>query len=507
VLKEPKRIAAIDIGTNSIHMVVAEAAPGGYKVVDREKEMVQLGLSSLGGQPLTKEAISRGVKSISRLCELAREWGAEEIVAVATSAVREAPNRREFLHQVRTAAGIRVRVISGEEEADFIFRAVRSAVEFGGRTALCIDIGGGSVEIIVGTETEIYFTRSEPLGSLRMAQTFSLKDSPAPESVAACRRQVRSALKKIEKRVSKLGFDLALGTSGTILTMAGLGNAGEAQAHGLRNVERKSVSALTAELASLSCVGRAEKFALDEKRSTSIVGGAIVLDEIMSVFGIKTLLACPAAMREGILESRIASRPPARGASRSLRRTSVLSLAERTACDLRHGRHVAHLAGRIFDQTLELHGLAPEARELLEYAALLHESGMHVSDRSHHKHSYYLIRHADLKGFTEEQLIVTANVARYYRKSPPSDRHPALSELTAAQRSEVEKLAAMLRVAEALDRGHHQRVRDVAVEEEGKRVTFRVRARANAALEMASAGRRVKFFSKVFGVRARFTAQ
>src|SRR5436190_6863658 len=151
-----KRIAAIDVGTNSIHMIVAETKARGYKVVDREKEMVQLGLSSLDGQPLTDEAIERGVMSIARMSEIAQRWNADEIIAVATSAVREAPNRREFLRLVREASGVKVRVISGEEEADYIFRAVRSAVDIDGSTAICIDIGGGSAEVILGTDSEIY---------------------------------------------------------------------------------------------------------------------------------------------------------------------------------------------------------------------------------------------------------------------------------------------------------------------------------------------------------------
>src|SRR4029077_18308626 len=165
---KPRRIAAIDVGTNSVHMIVAETRERGYRVVDREKEMVQLGLASLDGQPLTDGAIERGVATIGRMAEIAAKWNVDEIVAVATSAVREAPNRRDFLRGVKEATGVKVRVISGEEEADYIFRAVRSAVEVGLQTALCIDIGGGSVELIVGKAHETHFTRSEPPGAVRL---------------------------------------------------------------------------------------------------------------------------------------------------------------------------------------------------------------------------------------------------------------------------------------------------------------------------------------------------
>src|SRR5437899_2116388 len=156
-----RRVAAVDIGTNSIHMVVAELRNRGYRVVDKEKEMVQLGLGSLDGAPLTQDSMNRAIGALEKMSDVARGWEVDEIIAVATSAVREAPNRREFIRRVREEAGIRVRVISGEEEADYIYRAIRSAVDLDGSTALCVDVGGGSVEFIVGTASEIYFTASE----------------------------------------------------------------------------------------------------------------------------------------------------------------------------------------------------------------------------------------------------------------------------------------------------------------------------------------------------------
>src|SRR5207237_8119789 len=202
-----KRFAAIDVGTNSIHMIVAEARDGGgYRVVDREKEMVQLGLASLDGQPLTDDAMERGVAAIARMNEIASRWNVEEVIAVATSAVREAPNRRDFLRRVKNDAGVRVRVISGEEEADYIFRAVRTAVDIDGSTALSIDIGGGSIEMIVGTADEIYFTASEPLGSLRLAQRFALTDRALPRNVDQCRAFVRQRSAKAAQRVKRIGF-------------------------------------------------------------------------------------------------------------------------------------------------------------------------------------------------------------------------------------------------------------------------------------------------------------
>jgi exopolyphosphatase/guanosine-5'-triphosphate,3'-diphosphate pyrophosphatase len=502
-----KRIAAIDVGTNSIHMVVAEArGRSGYRVVDREKEMVQLGLSSLDGQPLTDDAMERGVVSIARMSEIAARWEADEIIAVATSAVREAPNGRQFLRLVREASGVKVRIISGEEEADYIFRAVRSAVDIDGSTAVCIDIGGGSAEVIVGTSEETYFTASEPLGSLRLSQRFELSDKPTDAALAACRKYVAARAARLRKRVRRIGIDLGIGTSGTILALAAICNHcdSDATSNALKRLDRDRLHEMIDLLASTTARERSERFNIDDKRASTIIGGAIALDELMLALSLRSLLACPAAIREGIIESRIAGLRATPRASGSLRRTSVASLAEKTDCDMRHGRHVARLAARIFDQTRALHELPDTARELLEYAALLHESGAHISDRGHHRHSYYLIRHAELKGFTDEQLLIIANVARYYRKSPPDESHENFEELTPAQQSVVAKLSSMLRIAEGLDRGHRQRVRDVGVTVDDDAVTFVARTRADASIELESAEKRAKYFARLFEARVSF---
>jgi len=500
---KPKRIAAIDIGTNSIHMIVAEAKSRGYRVVDREKEMVQLGLSSLDGQPLTDDAIERGVQSITHMAEIAKRWEADEVIAVATSAVREAPNKRDFLRRVRDSSGVKVRVISGEEEADYIFRAIRSAVDIGSSTALCIDIGGGSAEVIVGTAEEIYFTASEQLGSLRLAQRFKLTDRPEHGAIVECRKLVIERASRLRKKIRRIGVDMAIGTSGTILALATICSEHEPSANGLLTLERTRLASIIPALAAMTAEERKAKFDIDEKRAGTIVAGAIVLEGMMSALDVTSLLACPVAIREGIIESRIAAMGT-EVQTGSVRRKSVMRLAERTDCDMRHAAHVARLATRIFDQTRKLHRLDTDARELLEYAALLHETGAHISDRGHHKHSYYLIRHADLRGFTDQQLLIIANVARYYRKSAPDIEDPNFNELTEEQQETVARLAAILRVAEGLDRGHRQRVRDVAVSNGSKTLRFIARTRADASVELESAVRRSKYFARLFDTRVKF---
>ncbi|HYI11372.1 MAG TPA: Ppx/GppA phosphatase family protein [Thermoanaerobaculia bacterium] len=492
------RIAAIDVGTNSIHMIVVEEQKHGYRVIDKEKEMVQLGRGSLEGRPLTDDAIARGVEAMRKMGGIAERWKVKEVVAVATSAIREAPNGKRFLQAAQKASGIKVRVISGEEEADYIYRAVRSAIDFHGGTSLVIDIGGGSVELIVGTHDEVYFTRSEPVGALRIAQKFNLDRAATPEEVDKCRTFVRKRLKQTLGEVARLGFDFSVGTSGTIVTLSALAANGDTVSSGLRWLSRKRLRELIDALAPLDAAGRARRFPIEERRAETILAGAIVLDEIMRKLDVEQLRGCDAALREGIIEYVLdRHREPARQAG-SVRRSAVAGLVERSDVERAHATHVAKLALRIFDQTQDLHRLRTGERELLEYAALLHEVGMHVSYQDHQKHSYYLISHAGLRGFTTDQVAVVANVARYYRKDTPEETDDNFAPLSASQKDIVRKLTAILRIADALDRGRRRAVRDVSIEVGPKEVLFRPRLRGDADVELEAAVKRGKYFGKVF---------
>lgn len=500
-------MAAIDVGTNSIHMIIVEAEQRGYRIIDREKEMVQLGRGSLGGEPLTEEAMTRGIAAIRTMGEIARRWDVRDIVAVATSAVREAPNRNLFLREVKKAADIAIQVISGEEEADLIFRAVRAAVDFGGETALCVDIGGGSVELIVGTGEEIYFTASEQLGSLRLGQKFFEHDPPRGKELEACRRHVKKTLKRSLSRVRSLGFDFSIGTSGTIVTLAELTSPNESAegiSAGLRWVDRDRLEDLIHDLGRLPLAERTTRMNIDPRRAESILPGAIVLHEVLDSLDIRTLRACSAALREGIVERTLSNHQNTDPRHSGVRSSSVLSLAERSKYGKAHAEQVSKLALRIFDQTAHIHELGDEAREFLGYSALLHEIGLHVAYQRHHKHSYYLIRHSGLKGFTDDQVAVIANVARYYRKAVPQNEHPNFAELAPEQRDMVRKLSAILRIADGLDRGHQQAVKDVSVDATNGTVLFEIQARNSPNLEMQSAARRAKYFARIFDRKTRF---
>jgi exopolyphosphatase / guanosine-5'-triphosphate,3'-diphosphate pyrophosphatase len=495
----PYRIAAIDVGTNSIHMIIAEAQRHGYRVIDKEKQMVQLGRGSLEGKPLTEDAFERGVSTLRTMADIARRHHVNDVVAVATSAIREAPNRRRFINEVQKSAGVKLRVISGEEEADYIYRAVRAAVDFHGGTALSIDIGGGSVEMIVGTTAEVFFTRSEPAGALRITQKFDLGSAVSDEQLKKCRRYVRKLLKKPLARIASIGFDFTIGTSGTITTLASLAASPDAATSGLRWLTRARLRAVIAQLAPLPASERAKKSAIDEKRAETLLGGAIVLDEVLRGLDLERLRSCDTSLREGIVESMLDRRNAAGTDATGVRGQAVLELAERTHVDLVHAAHVAQLALRIFDQLEQFHPVQIGDRELLESAAMLHEAGLHVSFAGHHKHSYYIISHAGLRGFTSDQVAMIANIARYYRKAPPDPAHENFAQLSRGQQDTVARLASILRIAAALDRGRHGAVHDVTVDARENVVTFDLRVSAEADVEIEDIEKKARHFSRVFG--------
>lgn len=480
-------------------MIIAEGLRRGFRIIDKEKEMVQLGRGSLQGNPLTKDAMDRAIDALTRMSAIAQRYKCDETLCVATSATREAPNGREFVRAAEKATGITIRIIQGEEEADYIWRAVRSSVDFHGGSALCIDIGGGSVELIVGTAGDVFFTRSEPIGALRLTQQFFPGEAATDEQIYDCRRHVRKRLRKAFNRMRAIGFDMVVGTSGTIMTLAEIaGGTMDVQA-GLRALQRDELRAVISRLASVELSQRASTFDLDPRRAGTILTGAIILDELLSLAAADSMMVCSAALREGLVLRALDERRIEQGPRGSVRRSSVLDLADRSGIDRAHAQQVSRLAMRLFDQLSDLHELRPLDRELLEFAAILSELGQQVSWQGYHKHSYYMIRHAGLHGFTEDQVSIVANVARYHRKGKPKDKHENMRELARPQREVVRKLAALLRLAHALDRSKRGAVRDVSVEHDDDSITLKLRPRLSIDAELPRAEKESRWLGKTFG--------
>jgi exopolyphosphatase / guanosine-5'-triphosphate,3'-diphosphate pyrophosphatase len=494
------QIAAIDIGTNSIHMIIVRIGSDlSFEVIDREKDMVRLGASGLEGGALSPTAMAAGLQTLAKFRRLAESHGVDEIIAAATSAVRESENGGDFIAEVYRTTGIRVNVISGSEEARLIHLAAVYAAGIGARTGIVIDIGGGSVEITLGTSARMQIGRSFKLGVIRLTEKFVTTDPLSRRDerrmVKAIRKETRGFLTQLRKR----GFDRVIGTSGTIQTIGQLA-AGGAQAGDMRNlrVSARAIQRVRQELTEHSLDERLKMPGLDPRRADLSVAGAVLLDTILTDLRASHLSLCDFALREGlVLDYARRNRAQIQRVDRypDVRRRSVISLAERCEYIAPHARQVARLCLQLFDQLKPEHGLGTQEREWLEYAALLHDIGVHISYERHHKHSYYLIKNGDLRGFEPSEIETIALVARYHRQNLPKKSHEGYQTLDRNRRRTVQLLGALLRLAEGLERSHAQVVTDVRVQRpaKGRGVPFRIRLRTagDAELEVWAAHRHV----------------
>jgi exopolyphosphatase/guanosine-5'-triphosphate,3'-diphosphate pyrophosphatase len=501
------RIAAIDIGTNSLHMLIVQVrADLSFEVIDREKAMVRLGAGGLSGRRLTRASMTAALEALRRFRRLVDARQVDEVLAAATSATREALNGSEFLAQVTRATGFRPRVISGEQEARLIHQAAVHGVHVGRGRAAVIDIGGGSMEVTLGTGAAVHLARSFKLGVIRMTERFVKTDPLDARDEARLEDVVRGAVGDYCGQVAEAGFDRVIGTSGTILslgTMAAALDRGQAPKE-LRNlsVTARQIRRLRKELTDSTLEGRLALPGMDARRSDLIVAGAVVLDTTLGLLGASELTLCDLALREGLLLDYIRRhrREIAQAdAIPDVRRRSTIELAERCGYQADHSIHVARLALALFDQSRAVHELTDREREWLEYAALLHDIGVHISYARHHKHSHYLITNGDLRGFHPDEIAVIALVARYHRRGTPKRTHPEWSALDASHRKAVRVLAAILRLAESLDRSHAQVVTGLTLTRSGKAYTLTCKSSADAEVEVWAAQRHSEPFSRLLG--------
>ena len=480
------KIAAIDIGSNSIHMVVVEVqSSGGFQVIEREKEMVRLGAGALTRGLISAAAIKRGLAVLKKYRQLARNHRVDKVVAVATSAVREARNGEDFLEEVGRETGIWPRVASGQGEARLIYLAAIHSIHLEGKRALVVDIGGESLELALGAGRRLDWAVSEKLGVLRITERFVHSDPLSTKDEARLEDAISKAIEPHVAAVREAGFECAIGTSGTILALGALahhvedGRPPETLHH--VTVSARTIHELRKQLVASTERERLRLPGMDERRVDLIVAGAVLLDYIDRH---KHSLARAEAYPDP-------------------RRRSVVSLAKRCLFDEPHAKHVASLSLALFDQTRERHGLTERERALLEYAALLHDIGHHISYPGHHKHTYYLIKNAGLRGFDPLEIELVANVARYHRRGHPRKAHAEFAGLPKEARRMVRVLAGILRVADALDRSHRQTIRTLTVTERGGALRIRGEAAGDCELELWGVPRRTPLLEEALGLPIR----
>ncbi len=490
------RLAAIDIGTNSVHMIVVRVRPDfSFEVIDREKEMVRLGAGGLDGKRLTREAMQGALQALSKFERLARSHQVDEILAAATSATREAGNGGDFLKTIETQTGIRPRIITGTDEARLIHRAAVYGIDTP-TPAVVIDIGGGSVEVTLGAGDQVRFARSFKIGVIRLSERFVTTDPLSRRDERRLVEHIGSLVDRYLARVVSTGFDRVIGTSGTILSVGTVAAALDSGAvpDEVRNlrVSAKAIHKLRRIVCERPLEERLSLPGLDPRRADLVVAGTVLLDTLLRTLGTDEITLCDLALREGLVLDFIQrNRRHIRQVDEipDIRRRSVFELGERCGWEAEHAQQVARLALALFDGLRSVHGLGDREREWLEYAALLHDVGTHISFEGHHRHSYYLIRNGDLRGFEPTEIAVIALAARYHRRAEPAKKHEGYQDLPGPLRRTVRVLGALLRLSESLDRSRHGMVRTLQVSLRGDRAVVQLQTRGDAELEVWAAQR------------------
>lgn len=506
-------LAAIDIGTNSFHLVVVKLKDSNrFEILSQEKEVVRLGSGSKDMKYLKDDAMDRGIEALKRFRQIA-EISQAEIRAVATSAVREALNKDDFLQRARQEAGIDVEVISGFEEARLIYLGVLQTLPIFDKKILLIDIGGGSSEFLIGRSGEIIEANSLKLGAIRMTDRFFAEDPLDAKSVNRCREYVKAYINPMARRVHTHGFEVAVGSSGTVLSIAQMIQVLRKQ-EPTRNLSnfvftRQELAEVVKMLVKADTVKKRQKIeGLDPKRGDIILGGTIVLEQAFEEMKIEALTVSGFALREGvILDSLQKSRGSDLRQLTDIRYKGVLHLAESCDYEKEHSDQVTRLALALFDQLRTLHRLENISREYLQAAGILHNVGFFISHAQHHRHSYYIIRNSEyLTGFNNREIEIIAQVARYHRKSEPKPKHEEFVRLSPKDQTVVRKLAGILRVADALNRTHSNVVETLRSELAGSdlRIHLETTQGVMPSLELYTADIRKTLFEAALGVKVEF---
>jgi exopolyphosphatase / guanosine-5'-triphosphate,3'-diphosphate pyrophosphatase len=465
-------LAVIDMGTNSFHTIVCQASADRdhFEVITRVKEAVPFFRGALTAHYIDDQAMSSALGILSDMIRRAQEKKAFTILAVATSAVRESKNGEEALQQIREQLKLDVRMISGKEEARLIYLGVLwSMPSLGGNFAIA-DIGGGSTEIILANRSQIHFAESYKLGAARLTQRFFRKDKPTAENVRELHSEVLGVLRPAAARIGECGhFQHLIGTSGTIQTLAKIDRVRTGRPHAELHGYKLTLDSVQ-EIVNYIEEGSLKKGKIkgvSSDRNQTILAGSIVLLETMRSLQAKSVIVCTAALREGVVVDRFLQTGWLNAGleqHRDPRSASVHALLEKYQASFPHAEQVARLASELFIQTKAwLHDYSEDCGHLLWSAAMLHDVGMFIGRNGHHKHSYYLIKNGGLLGHSEEEVGIIASIARYHRGSEPKDTHEAYYTLPPDAPKMVSDMASMLRLAEALDRGHRQVVKKLKV--------------------------------------------
>jgi exopolyphosphatase/guanosine-5'-triphosphate,3'-diphosphate pyrophosphatase len=504
-----ERIAAfIDVGTNSIRLLVVRInANRSFNILRQEKEVVRLGEGEFKDNMLIPNAIERAVIVCSKFTELSRNFHADDIVAVATSAAREARNQQELLDRMRSEAFLDLSVISGTEEARLIYLGVSSGLHIGDKKALFIDIGGGSCEVMIGDQNQFYYLDSLKLGAIRMTTLFVPEGHTGPITDSMYGRMckyVKNAIIRTKKEVCENEIAVVVASSGTAINLAQIAaRMFDINAERPLLIRRSQLKKLSTYLRSLNLEKRKQVPGINPERADIIIGGAATLETLMDELGLSEILVSERGLRDGLLvEYMVKIGLISDSGTVNVRERNILQLAR--SCDLNedHARIVQRLALSLFDsaQMAKMHSMGDWERELLSYAAFLHDIGDFISYNNHHLHSYYIISNSELLGFDQREIAIMANIARFHRKKVPNRNDPEMRGLDRHTHEMIAMLSALLRIAESLDRSHVGLIEDAGfIRADWDRAVLCIRSKKECQLECWAVEADGKAFQKAYG--------
>lgn len=503
-----KRIAAIDIGTNSIRCIIAEVFPDGkFKILDDEKATVRLGEKLTETGIISEDAANRAKDAICRFRKLVTGLKVAAVEAVATSAVRTATNGHDLVTALSEELGHEIKIISGDEEAELTAASALANFDMAGKRYAMLDIGGGSVEIIMASGNHVEETYSLELGAVVMTERYLKQDPITDNEIEKLRRNIRAMLKKTFSE--RTTVESLIGSGGTLTALGSMAMQARkdnyVSIHGYE-VLRSEVVHILAMLLRKDLGARRTVPGLNPDRADIIVAGVVVIDEVMRFLNANRVLINERGIREGLLIQGVKrlgltakkSTPPSW-------QDSIRDFARSCHVDEPHSEYVSRIALSLFDSLALPFGLKKTERKLLEAAAILHDCGYFISYSSHHKHSYHLIRHADLFGFTPRERELIAQIARYHRKSLPKRKHDAFQGLKEKDQILVTRLGGMLRLADGLDRRRSGLVQTINGEFAGTSVILSLTASEDISVEVFGGNAKKDLFEKAFGCEVVFT--
>jgi exopolyphosphatase / guanosine-5'-triphosphate,3'-diphosphate pyrophosphatase len=499
-------IAAIDVGSNAMRIVIGRVVYNGkVEVVENLRLPVRLGQDAFTTGIVSEETAQQTMDAFARFRKISDDHKVESLRCVATSAMRELTNSSLLIDRIARTTGIEIETISGEEEARLIHLAVAQSVNLKGRHALLIDIGGGSVEVTLSVNENIISTESYDMGTVRLLKKLSSEKNTSMPFHRLAHEYAEAARHRIDREIGNNKIGICIGTGGNIEEMGKLRQK-LFKRDSDRAITLEELDKLVETLSRMKIEERIRKFKLKPDRADVILPASIVLQMIAHEAKIKEVVIPNVGLKDGVLwDMAYRMQESMRVSPHEQVWTSALRLGEKYQFDAEHAKHVAHHAGRLFDQSLILHNLDKEYKLLLEIGALLHDIGHFINTVDHNKHGYYILKASPLIGLSETQQNIVANIMLYHRKSTPSIEDDSFRELTPKERLVVIKLSALMRLADGLDVSHTGRVKDVQLEQQKRTWKLKLQGDGDLMLERWTLEKRQKLFQDVFGMKLEIT--